>query len=193
MFDICPSTAIFWFISDETIYQNKSLCLIFDLDWCFIFFCKIVVDRHFSYYQNGFQNGHQRSRDYFYYNWFKWKFYILATFGKGFTAMFWMVLEILCVEPIYPQYSGVLETCLALRYWFFEVLGSESVKSDIPASFTLRKYLLSQINDVIFLWWLPLVKRSAILWSHFASVIRSSKMIRFLFWGIDKLRLIEIF
>ena len=39
-----------------------------------------------------------------------------------------MVLEILCVEPIYPQYSGVLKTCLALRYWFFEVLGSESVK-----------------------------------------------------------------
>ena len=39
-----------------------------------------------------------------------------------------MVLEILCVEPIYPQYSGFLETCLALRYWFFEVLGSESVR-----------------------------------------------------------------
>ena len=39
-----------------------------------------------------------------------------------------MVLEILSVEPIYPQYLGVLETCLALRYWFFEVLGSESVK-----------------------------------------------------------------
>ena len=38
-----------------------------------------------------------------------------------------MVLEILCLEPIYPQYSGILETCLALRYWFFEVLGSESV------------------------------------------------------------------
>ena len=38
-----------------------------------------------------------------------------------------MVLEILCVEPIYPHYLGVLETCLALRYWFFEVLGSESV------------------------------------------------------------------
>ena len=37
-------------------------------------------------------------------------------------------MEILCVEPIYPQYSGVFETCLALRYWFFEVLGSESVK-----------------------------------------------------------------
>ena len=40
-----------------------------------------------------------------------------------------MVLEILCIEPIYPQYSGVIETCLALRYWFFEVLGSESVNS----------------------------------------------------------------
>ena len=40
-----------------------------------------------------------------------------------------MVLEILCVEPIYPQYSGVLETCFALRYWFFEVLGSESVNA----------------------------------------------------------------
>ena len=38
-----------------------------------------------------------------------------------------MDLEILCIKPIYPQYSGVLETCLALRYWFFEVLGSESV------------------------------------------------------------------
>ena len=37
-----------------------------------------------------------------------------------------MVQGILCVEPIYPQYSGVLETCLALRYCFFEVLGSES-------------------------------------------------------------------
>ena len=42
-----------------------------------------------------------------------------------------MVLEILCVEPIYPQYSGVLETCLALRYWFFEVLGSESVNAEL--------------------------------------------------------------
>ena len=38
-----------------------------------------------------------------------------------------MVLEIPGVEPIYPEYSGVIETCLALRYWFFEVLGSESV------------------------------------------------------------------
>ena len=27
----------------------------------------------------------------------------------------------------YHQYSGVLETCLALEYWFFEALGSESV------------------------------------------------------------------
>ena len=40
-----------------------------------------------------------------------------------------MVLEILCVEPINPQYSGVLETCMTLRFWFFEVLGSEIVKS----------------------------------------------------------------
>ena len=40
-----------------------------------------------------------------------------------------MVLVILCVEPIYPKYSGVLKICLALRYCFvFEVLGSESVK-----------------------------------------------------------------
>ena len=39
-----------------------------------------------------------------------------------------MVLEMLCVESKNPQYSGVLETCVALRYWFFEVLGSESVK-----------------------------------------------------------------
>ena len=37
-------------------------------------------------------------------------------------------MEIFCVEPIYPQYLGVFETCLALRYWFFEVLGSESAK-----------------------------------------------------------------
>ena len=40
-----------------------------------------------------------------------------------------MVLVILYVEPIYPQYSGVFEICLALRYWFYEVLGSESVNS----------------------------------------------------------------
>ena len=47
-----------------------------------------------------------------------------------------MVLGILCVEPIYLQYSGVLETCLALRYWFFEVLGSESAKGK-PDNFPL--------------------------------------------------------
>ena len=41
-----------------------------------------------------------------------------------------MVLEILCVEPINPQYSGVLETCVTLRYCFFELLGSESVKEE---------------------------------------------------------------
>ena len=48
-----------------------------------------------------------------------------------------MVLEILCVEPINPQYSGVLDTCLALRYWFFEVLDSESVK---PWPCLLRRF-----------------------------------------------------
>ena len=53
---------------------------------------------------------------------------ILATFCENFTVNGCMVLELLCVEPICPQYSGVLETCVALRYWFFEVLGSESVK-----------------------------------------------------------------
>ena len=42
--------------------------------------------------------------------------FILATFCESFTVIFRMVLVILCVEPIYPQYSGVLETCLALRY-----------------------------------------------------------------------------
>ena len=32
------------------------------------------------------------------------------------------------LNPYTLQYVGVLETCLALRYWFFEGLGSESVK-----------------------------------------------------------------
>ena len=48
------------------------------------------------------------------------KFYILATFCESFTAIGRIVLGILCVERLYPQYSGVLETCLALRNWFFE-------------------------------------------------------------------------
>ena len=47
------------------------------------------------------------------------KVYKLATFCENFTAIGRIVLEILCVEPIYPQYSEVFETCLALRYWFF--------------------------------------------------------------------------
>ena len=49
-----------------------------------------------------------------------------------------MVLELLCVEPIYPQYSGVLETCVALKYWFFEVLGSESVNGVIRIKFMFK-------------------------------------------------------
>ena len=61
-----------------------------------------------------------------FYYWFKLKFYILTTFCESFTVIGWIFLEILYLEPINPQYSGVLVTCLALRYWFFEVLGSES-------------------------------------------------------------------
>ena len=64
-------------------------------------------------------------------------------------------MVILCVEPIYPQYSGVLETCLALRYWFFEVLGSESVKIiiDIPINelFFSEQATLSFVLVMIFL------------------------------------------
>ena len=40
----------------------------------------------------------------------------------------WIVVEILCVEPIYPQYSGVIETCFALRYWFFRCLAAKVLK-----------------------------------------------------------------
>ena len=58
-----------------------------------------------------------------------------------------MVLETFCVEPIYPQYSGVLETCLALRYWFFEVLGSVSVKSDESPDFMVEHFILANFVD----------------------------------------------
>ena len=54
-----------------------------------------------------------------------------------------MVLEILCVEHIYPQFSGVVETCLALRYWFFEVLSSESVKR--PCWSTVNSEIFARI------------------------------------------------
>ena len=58
------------------------------------------------------------------------KFYInvLTIFCESCIAIGRTVLEIHCIEPIYPQYSRVLETGLALGYWFFEVLGSENVK-----------------------------------------------------------------
>ena len=56
---------------------------------------------------------------------------VLLTFCESFNGF-----EILCVEPVYPQYSGVFETCLALRYWYFEVLGSESVKSFVKIEFS---------------------------------------------------------
>ena len=62
-----------------------------------------------------------------------------------------MVLALLCVEPIYPQYSGVLETCVAQRYWFFEVLGSESVNVQ-----TLQNDC-SHIEDMHLLFCAPLI------------------------------------
>ena len=90
----------------------------------YLFFLhKIVVYRQFSYFQYGSQNGRQKSRDYLFSYWF----YILASFCVSFTAIALIVLEILCVEPINPQYLGVLKTWLALRNWLFEVLCSESV------------------------------------------------------------------
>ena len=52
-------------------------------------------------------------------------------------------METLFFEPIYPQYLGVLETCLALRYWYFEVFGSESVNGQFRISkyqFRISKY-----------------------------------------------------
>ena len=42
-------------------------------------------------------------------------FIYISIISESFTVIGLMVLEVLCVEPIYPQYSGVLETCLALR------------------------------------------------------------------------------
>ena len=56
-----------------------------------------------------------------------------------------------------------------------------SIRKRYPCKlfFSLRKYAKYTMD--IFLWRLPLAKRLSTLWSHFASVIRSSKMIRFLF------------
>ena len=46
-----------------------------------------------------------------------------------------MVLVILCVEHIYPQYS--------LRYWFFEGIGSEGVNEEMSIlSFVLQIIIL---------------------------------------------------
>ena len=53
-------------------------------------------------FQYDFKNGRQKSRDYFFKLLIEYKFYILATFCESFTAIGSMVLEILCVEPIYP-------------------------------------------------------------------------------------------
>ena len=46
--------------------QYNILCLILGVNGCLQFLHKIVVYRHFLYFQYGFQNGHQRSRDYFF-------------------------------------------------------------------------------------------------------------------------------
>ena len=48
-----------------------------------------------------------------------------------------MVLEIHCVESIYPQYSGVLETCLALGYWFLRCLAAKVLNQFYGANLTL--------------------------------------------------------
>ena len=77
------------------------------------------------------------------------KFYILAVICESFTVIGCMVLEILSVGPIYPHYTGVRETCLALRYWFFEVLGSESVKYHTHFNWSMKNnltYFLRAIN-----------------------------------------------
>ena len=92
--------------------------------WSFLH--KIVVYRRFFIFQYCLKMAAKGHVTIFLILLVQMNLYILATFCESFTAIGWLVLEILCVEPIYPQYSGVLETCLALRYWFFEVLGSES-------------------------------------------------------------------
>ena len=87
--------------------------------WCrWIFYLllhKIVVNRHFhilSMVSQMAANGHVTISLLL----VQIKVYVLTAFCESFTAIGRIVLEILCVEPIYPQYSGVLETCLALRY-----------------------------------------------------------------------------
>ena len=64
-----------------------------------------------------------------------------------------MVLEILYVEPIYPQYSGVPKTCLALRYLFFDVLGSESVNILIEPAFWMPLIHMKDFLTQIWLLW----------------------------------------
>ena len=71
-----------------------------------------------------------------------------------------MVLEILCVEPIYPQYSGAHETCLALWYSFFEVLGSESVESFKEVAISLRHLGKSILAGNLYLGPLEIILRT---------------------------------
>ena len=53
--------------------------------------------------------------------------------------------------PIYPQYSGVLQTGLALRYWFFEVLGSKSVKTQFSIKISCALEHPSTIQSAKFI------------------------------------------
>ena len=127
---ISPSTAIFWFISDETIYQNKFWCLILDVDGCFIYLLhELVVYRHFSYFQYGFHNGRQGSRDNF----------VIIRSNKSFIykqrsmkVSQWYFKWLWRDSVLNPYTLNIQEslkqTWLALRHWFFEVPGSESVK-----------------------------------------------------------------
>ena len=125
---LSPLTPIFWFISDETTYQNKSWCLILSVDrFCYLFCIKWSFIGIFIF-QFSFQNGRQRSCDCFFNYWFKYKFYILTTFCESFTAngsndsgdtLSWTHIPLIFRSPWNMPGTEVLVV---------EVLGSESVK-----------------------------------------------------------------
>ena len=125
---LSPTAAIVWFISYETIYLNKSWCLILDVDGCFIYFFRKELFIGIFIFSIWLPKWPLKVTwlsslslvqiQVLYISNILWEFHNNMLNG----------LKIVCVDPIYPQYSGGFETCLALRYWFFEVLGSESVK-----------------------------------------------------------------
>ena len=67
-----------------------------------------------------------------------------------------MVLEILCVEPIYPQYSGVIETCLALRsdIGFLRCLAAKVFKYCVLRNIYLVCHAFSLLIDIACCHWL---------------------------------------